>query len=100
MLFVRYSYRQPKSSVPEFRYRALRGINWNLGKEEGVAGVAAFGFRRPKENTRGGRGGGGMDVRSFHHASLGIWIFGEEGGRVYLALCDTDVKLVPCGRCW
>ena len=54
MLFVRYSYRQPKSSVPEFRYRALRGINWNLGKEEGVAGVTAFGFRRPKENTRGG----------------------------------------------
>jgi len=38
-----------------------------------------------------------MDARSFHRASLGICIFGEEEGRVYLALCDTHVKLVPVG---
>ena len=93
MLFVRY--RKPKSSVPEFRYRALRESTGTWEKKEGVAGVTAFGYRRPKENT----GGDGMDARSFHRASLGILMLDEEG-RVYLALCDTDVKLVPCGWCW
>jgi len=83
VLLVRY--RRRKSSVPEFRYPVPQGEStgtwWvGLGKKEGVAGVAAFGFRRPKENT----GGDAMDARSFHRASLGIWTFGEEG-RVYLA---------------
>lgn len=72
VLLVRY--RRRKSSVPEFRYPVPQGEStgtwWvGLGKKEGVAEVAAFGFRRPKENTGGVQWVQGTFI--VHHSEFG-----------------------------